>query len=439
MDDSLLKSPSLSSLSYNKMLLNQNRACFGLPENQMDYSFTDLIDGNALQQLCDKFTKLTQATTAILDLDGNILFAAGWQEICTKFHRVHPETASRCKKSDTTLAKQLRLGQKYNIYKCENGLVDVVVPIIVGENHVGSLFTGQFFFESPQKEYFRQQAIEFGFNEDSYLKALSRVPVFSEEQVKLTVDFLCQVAQMVGTMGLSNLKTRAINENLEKEITERKQAERATAEALAKITRLKKALDKAPPYIYLKDRQGHYVYANQKTLELFNCTAEELHGSNDSRFFPADTVARLKAVDARVCEQGEETAEEIVSHPADGRRRIYWEVKAPIYDEENPNLIWGLCGVSTDITERKLAEEERERLITNLQKALEEIKTLRGIIPICSNCKKIRDDRGAWKRIEAYISEHSEAEFSHSICQECAKKHYPDLFDENGNFVEDKL
>ena len=62
-----------------------------------------------------------------------------------------------------------------------------------------------------------------------------------------------------------------------------------------------------------------------------------------------------------------------------------------------------------------------------LEKALQEVKTLRGIIPICSACKKIRNDDGYWNQIESYISQHSEAEFSHSICPDCAKKLYPDL------------
>jgi hypothetical protein len=70
------------------------------------------------------------------------------------------------------------------------------------------------------------------------------------------------------------------------------------------------------------------------------------------------------------------------------------------------------------------------RLAENLQKALNEIKTLRGILPICAHCKRIRDDEGYWQRIESYIHEHSEADFSHGICPECLKNHYPDLDEE---------
>ncbi len=81
-----------------------------------------------------------------------------------------------------------------------------------------------------------------------------------------------------------------------------------------------------------------------------------------------------------------------------------------------------------NITEIRQNEEERERLIEQLKKALNEINTLRGILPICSSCKKIRDDTGYWNQIEYYISIHSDAEFSHGICPDCAEKLYPDEF-----------
>lgn len=81
----------------------------------------------------------------------------------------------------------------------------------------------------------------------------------------------------------------------------------------------------------------------------------------------------------------------------------------------------------------KIHEKEQEQLIRQLQKALSEVKTLRGYLPICSSCKKIRDDRGYWNQIESYIRERSDAEFSHGICPDCADRYYPgfDLFDDS--------
>jgi DNA repair exonuclease SbcCD ATPase subunit len=93
----------------------------------------------------------------------------------------------------------------------------------------------------------------------------------------------------------------------------------------------------------------------------------------------------------------------------------------------------------SDITERKLAQEQRSKLITKLQKALSEVKTLRGFLPICANCKDIRNDKGYWEKIETYIHDRSDAEFSHSLCPVCAKKLYPymDIYDDNDEVAED--
>ena len=82
------------------------------------------------------------------------------------------------------------------------------------------------------------------------------------------------------------------------------------------------------------------------------------------------------------------------------------------------------------ISKRKQVEKEREKLIAELQDAATKIKTLSGLLPICSSCKKIRDDKGYWKQIESYIRDHSEAEFTHSMCPICAKKFYPEFFQE---------
>ncbi|MBW1780251.1 MAG: response regulator [Deltaproteobacteria bacterium] len=114
------------------------------------------------------------------------------------------------------------------------------------------------------------------------------------------------------------------------------------------------------------------------------------------------------------------------------------------YESSDSVIEAGAAGVSAFLTKPPQSEEiERaiviamarhadlmqvRRLNKELEQALEEIKRLQGILPICANCKKIRDDRGYWQQIEAYISDHSEAEFSHSICPDCTKKLYPELY-----------
>ncbi len=84
-----------------------------------------------------------------------------------------------------------------------------------------------------------------------------------------------------------------------------------------------------------------------------------------------------------------------------------------------------MFGTHTDITERKKHEAEREQMIITLNKALLDIKILKGIVPICANCKKVRDDKGFWDQVETYVEKHSQAQFSHGICPDCVDKIYP--------------
>ncbi|MBM3301361.1 MAG: sensor with HAMP domain protein, partial [Deltaproteobacteria bacterium] len=83
--------------------------------------------------------------------------------------------------------------------------------------------------------------------------------------------------------------------------------------------------------------------------------------------------------------------------------------------------------LTREIAERQRAEQEKEEIIQELQDALAQVKKLSGLLPICASCKRIRDDKGYWQQIERYIRDRSEADFSHGICPECAKKLYPEL------------
>ncbi len=93
-------------------------------------------------------------------------------------------------------------------------------------------------------------------------------------------------------------------------------------------------------------------------------------------------------------------------------------------------LIYLYVSAEKDLRHRKNAEEQREKVISKLQKAFDEIKSLRGILPLCSYCKKVRDDEGYWQQVDVYIQHYSEADVSHSICPGCLKEHYPDVYEE---------
>ena len=133
-------------------------------------------------------------------------------------------------------------------------------------------------------------------------------------------------------------------------------AEAALRAALTEAQRFRAAMDEVHACVYMKDVQSRYIYANRPTVDLFGCGAGALMGRDDTEFFPPDTVRRLREIDARVF-AGEQTVEEIDIPNATGGRRVYWEVKTPIYADAERKTVCGLLGISTDITERKLMEE----------------------------------------------------------------------------------
>ncbi|MBF0151964.1 MAG: response regulator [Magnetococcales bacterium] len=164
-------------------------------------------------------------------------------------------------------------------------------------------------------------------------------------------------------------------------ITERKKMEDTLREEYEKNRRFMDIMDDIDAYIYIKDRQRCYQYANRKTLDLFGCSAETLLGKRDEHFFSSQSsLDRLAAVDRRVLELGESTVEEMMVDPRSiNEVRIYLEAKRPIFDHNND--IWGLSGVSTDITRQKRIEatlRENEQKLTEAKELAERANHAKG-------------------------------------------------------------
>jgi PAS domain S-box-containing protein len=178
------------------------------PEGNLErLELADLLDIPALQSLAEEFYELAHIPMFILDLKGNPVVAAGWQEICTKFHRANPEACKNCRESDGELSTGVAPGE-FKLYKCKNNLWDVVTPIMVGGQHVGNLFSGQFFFtdETVDQAMFRSQARKYGFDEPEYLAALDRVPRLSRKEVEIGMTFYTRLAQLLSQLSYSGIK-----------------------------------------------------------------------------------------------------------------------------------------------------------------------------------------------------------------------------------------
>ena len=213
--------------------------------------------------------------------------------------------------------------------------------------------------------------------------------------------------------------------SLEQREAERKRAEEALRKSGEKFREL---FDHAPVGYHEFDIEGRITNVSRTELEMLGYTLEERIG----QFIWSSITEEEKSRQTVLSKLAG------VIQPSQSLERIYRRkdgttFPALIQDQlllDEKGRITGMRSTIQDITERKRAEEEREKLVRELQKTLAEVKTLKGIFPICASCKKIRDDKGYWNQVEVYIRDHSEAEFSHGICPECMKKLYPDFADE---------
>jgi PAS domain S-box-containing protein len=172
--------------------------------------------------------------------------------------------------------------------------------------------------------------------------------------------------------------------------------------------------------IVVLDQNGKVYEANQQYAQMLGYSMEEVKQLYvwdwDTQWTKEQLLEKIRTVD----EKGDHF--ETYHRRKDGTLYdVEISTNGSVY--RGQKLVFCVC---RDITERKRAQKEREKLIKELQEALKEIKTLRGILPICSFCKKIRNDKGYWEQVDVYIRKHSQADISHGICPECLKKHYPE-------------
>lgn len=171
------------------------------------FEFSDIMDLQAVQSLVDMMYKLTAIPFAILDLEGNVLVGAGWQRACAEFHRVHPESCKNCKESDLQLSDGIPV-ETFRLYHCENHMWDMASPIVLGDRHIGNVFSGQFFFDDEEidLEVFRQQARTYGFDESRYLDAIREAPRLSREHAETGMAFYAKLTDLLAKLGYSGIR-----------------------------------------------------------------------------------------------------------------------------------------------------------------------------------------------------------------------------------------
>jgi PAS domain S-box-containing protein len=208
------------------------------------------------------------------------------------------------------------------------------------------------------------------------------------------------------------------------DITERRRAEEALRESELK---LRSVTESATDAIISADINGTIIACNKASLKMFGYDKQEILGKSLTVLMPESFVESHNKAMANHAATGEshiigQTVE--LLGLAKGGHEFPIELSISTWKTGGESYY---TGIIRDISKRIQRETERDQLIKSLQDSLAKIKTLSGMLPICASCKKIRDDKGYWNKIETYIAKHSEAEFSHGICPECAKKLYPEI------------
>jgi diguanylate cyclase (GGDEF)-like protein/hemerythrin-like metal-binding protein/PAS domain S-box-containing protein len=263
----------------------------------MNYRFTDLVDIDRFRRMLKSFYEATGILHGLVDAENNVISAIGWQEACTDFHRQHPCSNERCLESNRYLAEHLGEGAFVG-FRCKNGLMDYATPIIIEGQQLATLYFGQLLHEAADMDFFHHQAEECGFEVESYLAAIRKVPVIPRERIGPIMDFYVQLAQMLARGGLDRIKQREAeqrlvdlnrdlahlveertveletkNNSLRAEIIERRWTEQALHYSQ---TQLQAILDSSPVGVGWSDVDSNIEYINQKFIDLFGYTLEDI-------------------------------------------------------------------------------------------------------------------------------------------------------------------
>jgi PAS domain S-box-containing protein len=198
------------------------------------------------------------------------------------------------------------------------------------------------------------------------------------------------------------------------------QTRRARARAEEAMQFLAAIVESTEDAIYGEDLNGIIISWNKAAERIFGYTAEEIIGHSVSIVYPIDRRDELMDVMERIKHGQRVGLYETVRLRKDGRFIPVSVTVSPVKDSQGK--VVGGSAISRDITLRKRDEAERFKLIEELTESLKQVKTLSGLLPICASCKRIRDDQGYWQQVETYITDHTNADFTHGICPDCLGK-----------------
>lgn len=313
-----------------------------------DLELADTLDVEAIQSLMNDFYEVAHIPIGIIDLKGKALVGVGWQDICTKFHRVNPQSFRSCIESDIQLSTGVPAG-KFKLYKCHNHLWDAATPIILGDRHVGNVFYGQFFFDDEMIDYelFRSQARKYGFPEEEYIAALDAVPRLNRKSLVKTMAFLIKLAQMFSRLSYKNVM-------LARSLAEQDSLVRSLRAAEEKYRSI---FENATVGIFRTTPEGGFIDANPTVSRMFGYTSPEelMNTVRDVRTqLYVDPESRKKWIS--LVDQQDFATSEVEMQKKDGSTCWVRQSARAVRNIEGQTIHYE--GFSYDITEQMRAHEE---------------------------------------------------------------------------------
>jgi len=311
------------------------------------YSFTDLVSIPQLEKLFNQFSNATGFALGLVSHPGQeLIINTGWQDICTKFHRAFPKSELHCINSNHNLTTNLKKQKAININHCQSGMVDGATPIIIKGVHIANIFTGQVLFEEPNINYFTKQGIENGYDIDSYIEALKKVSVITEEKFKKSLEFISEMATMIAEQGLTKLESKKAEDDLKKSNVKYQQT-----------------VDLLPQMVYESDLEGNLTFVNKKTLDTLGYSPAEFKAgiNNFESLIPEDRERAKQNFQKRFSGENIDDFEYTIIRKDGSTLPVLIYADAII---DNNKLV-GTRGIMIDITEQKQAKEEA--LITKIK------------------------------------------------------------------------
>ena len=312
----------------------------------MNYSFADIVDIPQLQTLLEEFYTATGIPSGIIDIDGRLLVSVGWRDICAKFHRHNQESALLCRESDIWIQEHLDWQQEYSWHNCAHGLIDAAAPIIVEGKPIAAIFQGQFLFAPPDEAAFRRQAAKYGFEEEAYLQALAKVPVYSKEKLDAVMKYFRRFAEMIAQMGLAHLQLQQLHAKSLRESAER----------------LNTIINRSPSVaIQSYDLTGRVLFWNKASENIFDWSEAEAVGKTMDRLILSRSDAAEFSQAIRDCDQSHQpvSPRTWTITTKYGVKKNILSAMFPIYLD---NQLTEFICMDVDISDQKNSEKEVTRL-----------------------------------------------------------------------------